>query len=70
MSVKMSIAAARLNAGFSQKGAAKRLGIAPTTLCAWERGTRKVPKVAVMAMSTLYDVPEDSFSLPEISAKS
>lgn len=70
MGVKMSLAAARVNAGFSQKGAAKRLEVAAQTLCAWERGARKVPKVAVMAMASLYGVPEDSFSLPEKSANS
>lgn len=69
MGVKLSIAAARINAGFSQKGAAKRLGISPATLCAWEKGVRNVPKVAVMAMASLYGVPEDSFSLPEMLAK-
>ena len=69
MDVKMSIAAARVNAGFSQKGAAKRLGVAATTLCAWERGARKVPKVALMAMASLYEVPESSFSSPETISK-
>lgn len=68
--VKISLAAARVNAGFSQKGAAKKLGVATATLCRWERGRNKVPKMATLAMSSLYGVPEELFSLPETLAES
>jgi len=33
---KIKLKAARINAGFSQKNAAKELGISNKTLCSWE----------------------------------
>lgn len=34
--MKITLKAARVNAGYSQKEAAERLGISNTTLCKWE----------------------------------
>lgn len=36
--LKITLAAARVNVGLSQKEAAKRLGISNKTLCKWETG--------------------------------
>lgn len=35
---KMSLKAARVNAGYSQKEAAEKLGVSNATLCEWEKG--------------------------------
>lgn len=48
--VKMTLEAARVNAGLLQKEAAKRLGISNKTLCAWENyqsfpGADMIPKI-------------------------
>lgn len=41
--LSMSLAAARVNAGFSQREAAKRLNVTQKTLCSWEKA-RTFPK--------------------------
>lgn len=40
----VSLEAARINAGFSQKEAAKRVGVNATTLANWEKG-KTVPDI-------------------------
>ena len=53
---KMTMRAARVNAGFDQKTAAKRLKISNKTLCAWETG-KSYPKVdKIPAVCELYGV--------------
>lgn len=65
---KISLAAARINAGFSQKDAAKALQISNTTLGKWERGESfptadKIPKIC-----DLYGVHYDNLNfLPKSS---
>lgn len=68
--IKLTLAAARMNAGYSQKAAAKALDIAPATLCAWERGKREVSELAMTAMASIYGVPRDALFVPETLAKS
>ena len=46
---KITLKAARVNAGLSQIEAAKKINVAPTTLRSWEKGTTS-PKVAQMPM--------------------
>lgn len=43
----ITLKAARVNAGYDQKTAAARLGIAPETLCSWELGNTfpNVPQI-------------------------
>lgn len=51
---KISIKAARVNAGLTQEEAAKQLGINPNTLSRYESG-RNVPRVDMIGkMSKLY----------------
>lgn len=45
--MKITLAAARVNAGLTQKQAAKRADMSDRTLCAYENGT-KYPKVDVL----------------------
>lgn len=35
---KMTLKAARVNAGLAQKAAAKKIGVSNKTLCNWEKG--------------------------------
>lgn len=56
---KITIAAARVNAGITQTEAAKILGIAEKTLCAYENGKRKPRWETVQAMSNLYGISMD-----------
>lgn len=40
--LKISIKAARVNAGYTIVEAAKRLGISPSTLVSWEKNPEKI----------------------------
>lgn len=60
MSVRMTLKAARVNKGMTQKEAAKSLRISNKTLCSWENGdtmpnTKKVPEIC-----KLYGVSYDN----------
>ena len=57
--VKMSLAAARVNAGYSQKDAAKELGISNGTLSNWEKGISFPDAQQIDAIVKLYGVPYD-----------
>ena len=59
-----SIKAARVNAGMTQKEAAKALGVSETTVIKWENG-RAVPLAnKFVEMCQLYKVSMDDVFLP------
>ena len=61
--IKISLAAARVNAGLTQKEAAKRLKISKQVLVNWEKGVSE-PKVSQsQALSALYSMPWENISL-------
>ena len=54
--LKLTLEAARVNAGHTQKGAAEILGISNSTLCAWENG-RSFPRAdQIVKICELYGV--------------
>ena len=56
---KMTLRAARVNAGYGQKDAAKRLNVSNKTLCAWECG-KSFPKAdKIPAICALYGISFD-----------
>ena len=58
--IKISLAAARRNAGLSQKVAAQKLGVSNKTLWKWENGLA-IPKAnKVDAICELYAMPYDN----------
>lgn len=66
--VKFTLAAARVNAGLSQKEAAEKLGISNKTLCKWENyesypGADMIPKIC-----ELYGIPYDQICFTRKSA--
>ena len=69
--IKISIKAARVNAGFTIVEASKRLGISPSTLVAWEKNQRKsvlLIKIKlllsmVLALITLFFYPESKLKV-------
>ena len=66
--VKFTLAAARVNAGLSQKEAAEKLGISNKTLCKWENyesypGADMIPKIC-----ELYGSPYDQICFAPKSA--
>ena len=56
---KISLAAARVNAGFEQKEAAIKLGVTAPTLRSWERGDTLPDYGKVSEIETLYKYPKD-----------
>jgi transcriptional regulator with XRE-family HTH domain len=68
--VKISIRAARVNAGFSQKEAAALLGVSNKTLSNWENGITFPPANKINAICELYGVTYDHLNfLPADSLK-
>lgn len=59
MPPKISLAAARVNAGYEQKEAARLLRITAPTLRSWERGDTAPDYVKVEEIQKLYNYPKD-----------
>ena len=58
----LTLAGARVNAGFGSSEAARLLGIGRTTLWQYERGKREPKRDIVERMSELYRVPIECLS--------
>lgn len=68
--VKISIRAARVNVGLSQKEAATHLGVSTKTLCNWENGITFPSADKIPAICELYGVSYDQLNfLPTDSLK-
>lgn len=65
--VKISLAAARVNAGMTQEEVAKRMKIGKRTIINWEKGNA-IPSFAdVNMLSEIYNIPIDNIFLPKKS---
>lgn len=60
--VKMTLRAARVNAGLSQKNAAKEFGVSNKTLGNWENGITFPPADKIPAICKRYGVPFDQLN--------
>lgn len=60
--MKISLKAARVNAGFSQKEAAIRLGVSNKTLGNWENGITFPPADKILEICKLYGVSYDNLN--------
>lgn len=56
---KITLSAARVNAGYSQKQAAKLLDISNKTLCNWEKGNTFPEQPMIEKLCNLYGVTYD-----------
>ena len=63
-----SIKAARVNAGYTQKGAAEALGVSEKTVCNWEKGMAVPMADKFVEMCRLYGVSVDDIILPSKSS--
>lgn len=57
---QITLAAARVNAGMSQKDAAKKLGVSNKTLASWERGQYFPNAQKIDRICELYNIPVDN----------
>ena len=62
MMPKITLKAARVNAGLTQKEAAKRLGISNKTLWSWENGLSAPKATQTDAICELYGVSYDNLN--------
>ena len=62
--IKITLAAARVNAGMTQAEAAKAIDVSVNTICTWENGKSEIPKTAAMALASLYAMPIEYLILP------
>ena len=59
---RMTLKAARVNAGLTQKEVAEKLGVSNNTVCAWEKG-KSIPSVLMAdKLCTLYMVGIDDLN--------
>lgn len=56
---RFTLAACRVNAGYSQKSAAALIGVSNKTLNAWENGKAFPTQPYIEKMCVLYNVPYD-----------
>lgn len=61
--IQISLAAARVNAGFKQDEAAKKLGVTPKTLRGYEQGKVIIPSTTLRKAAKLYNIPSDMIRL-------
>lgn len=55
--IKITVAAARVNAGYTQEQAAKKIGVTKATLINWEKG-KSIPQTdKAQIMADLYKIP-------------
>lgn len=68
--IKISLEAARVNAGLTQEQAASKLGVSRGTIINWEKG-RIAPRIPEMdRIAKLYQIPVDYIFLPRYSTLS
>lgn len=61
--LKISLEAARVNAGYTQKGAAALLGVSNKTLAYWEKARNYPPADKLAKMCELYGVSYDNLKI-------
>lgn len=57
--IKLTLQAARVNAGYKQTEAAKKLGIPQTTLSSWEKNSTKLSYLDAINIGKVYGVSPD-----------
>lgn len=65
--IRISLAAARVNARLTQDEAAKRMKIGKRTIINWEKGVVTPSFADVNMLSNIYGIPIDNIFLPEKS---
>lgn len=70
MTLKISLKAARINAGLTQEAVAAMLKKSKVTIINWEKDKTSIDKGNFDALCRLYSVDEDNIFLPSIATKS
>ncbi len=67
--LKITLKAARVNAGMTQTQVAEKVGVIKETILNWENGKTKIKTFQLMALCQLYGISVDNIILPENSTK-
>ena len=62
--LKITLKAARVNAGLTQKQAAKECRVSLQSLNKWEKGWAKPDYATICLLSSIYNVPIENLILP------
>lgn len=65
--IRISLAAARVNAGMTQEDVAKALNVGKQTVVNWEKGNSEPKMSQSRELSALYNMPLDYIFLPSKS---
>lgn len=57
--IKITMEAARRNAGYSQNDVAKLMGVHPQTISAWEKDSTNLSIAEVNKIASIYKLPTD-----------
>lgn len=68
--IKISLAAARVNAKMTQSQVAEKMHVGKQTIVSWENGKTEPKTSQAIALSQLYEFPLDNIFLPQIPTKS
>lgn len=66
MKFQITLAAARVNAGYNQIEGAKKVGVTPKTLRNYENGTTSIPGKTLRKAADVYGIQEDLIKLPVV----
>ncbi len=69
MMPKITLKAARVNAGLTQEETALRLGRTKQTIVNWETGVTEIKYRDLCALSEMYEMPIEYLRLPERQRK-
>ena len=69
LALKITLKAARINAGIKQTDAAERVGICPETLSAYETGKQSPTVSTLQKLCEVYRITPDNIFLPKDSVK-
>lgn len=62
--LKITLAAARVNARLTQTDVAKRMKVSKQTIVNWERGKIKPKQAQLFMLSDIYKIPMENIFLP------
>ena len=66
--LKISLAAARVNAKLTQSDVARKLGKTKQTIVNWENGRTVIDTANFTLLSEIYGIPQDNIFLPNQSS--
>ena len=62
---KITLKAARINAGYTQDGATHAIGKTKQTIVNWERGITEIKWKDLATLSELYQMPPEYLKMPD-----